>query len=115
VLANLGLLINLNECVNYVNLFESYVTPALLQKPKFVYLKFIYKMINKDNIKELKAMCQLNCALKLSREVYNQKTIDLLKRIHNREEGHINWAEIQRELIDQIGMENYLVCELRNQ
>ena len=66
-------------------------------------------MINKDIIKELKAMCQLNCPLKLSREVYNQRTSDLLKRIHNAEESNVNWAEIQRELIDQMGMENYLV------
>ena len=71
-------------------------------------------MTNKSNIKELKAMRKLNCALKFSREVYNQKTIDLLKRIHTTKEGHFNWAEIQRELIDRMGMENYLVCKLRN-
>ena len=68
-------------------------------------------MIGKNDIKELKAMRKLNIALKFSREVYNQKTIDLLKRIHTTEEGHINWAKIQREIIDQTGMENYQVCE----
>jgi bacterioferritin (cytochrome b1) len=104
---------NIPKCVNYANLFESYVIPALLQWTKFVYLKFICKMISNNNIKELKALRKLNFALKLSREVYNQRTIDLLTRIHTKKEGHINWAEIQRELIDQMGMENYLVCKLR--
>ena len=68
-------------------------------------------MISKNNIKELNAMRKLNYALKHSREVYNQKTIDLLKRIHTTEEGHVNWTKIQRELIDQTGLENYLVCQ----
>ena len=71
-------------------------------------------MTTKNTIKELKAMRKLNYALKLSREVYNQRTIDLLRRIHTTEEGYFNWAEIQRELIDQMGMENYMVCKLRN-
>jgi len=101
--------------VNYANLFESYVIPALSQEPKFVYLKFICRMISKNNIKELKAMRKLNYALKFSREVYDQKTIDLLKRIHTTKEGHINWAEIQRELVDQIGMENYLIKQTGSQ
>jgi bacterioferritin (cytochrome b1) len=62
-------------------------------------------MMSKNNIKELNAMRKFNYALKFSREVYNQRTIDLLKRIHTTEEGHFNWAEIQRELIDQNGKE----------
>jgi bacterioferritin len=68
-------------------------------------------MTNKNTIKELKAMRKLNSALRFSREVYNQRTINLLKRIHTTEEGHVNWAEIQRELIDQMGLENYLICQ----
>lgn len=68
-------------------------------------------MIRKSNIKELNAMRKLNYDLKHSREVYNQRTTELLKRIHTTEDGHFNWAEIQRELIDQMGMENYLVVQ----
>ena len=35
-------------------------------------------------------------------------TVDLLTMILKMEEGHIDWAEIQRAQIEQIGLENYL-------
>jgi bacterioferritin (cytochrome b1) len=56
-------------------------------------------------------MRKFNNTDKLTRDIYHQGTIDLLSRIHNSDEGHINWAEIQRALIDQMGMEDYLVSQ----
>lgn len=59
-------------------------------------------------------MSKNNDAVKHSHDVYDKGTIDLLNRIHNSDEGHINWAEIQRGLIDQMGMENYLFSQTEN-
>jgi|GEM_PF-2764933 len=46
---------------------------------------------------------------KLSREVEDQGTVDLLTKILKMEEGHVDWAEIQHVQIEQMGLENYLV------
>jgi bacterioferritin (cytochrome b1) len=66
-------------------------------------------MINNDNGDELDAVRSYNEAIKLARAVDDQGTIDLLTKILKMEEGHVDWAEIQRAQIKQMGMENYLV------
>jgi bacterioferritin len=71
--------------------------------------KTVSEMINNDNDDELDAVRAYNEAIKLSREVDDQGTVDLLTRILKMEEGHVDWAEIQRAQIEQMGMENYLV------
>jgi bacterioferritin len=40
--------------------------------------------------------------------VENQATADLLTKILQMEEGHVDWAERQRTQIEQLGLENYL-------
>ncbi len=44
----------------------------------------------------------------LARDVGDDGTWDLLTRILKDEEGHVNWAEEQRDQIEQMGLENYL-------
>ncbi|MGA3015214.1 MAG: bacterioferritin [Bacteroidales bacterium] len=71
--------------------------------------KTVAEMISNDNDDELGAVQSYNDAIKLAREVGDQGTVDLLTMILKMEEGHIDWAESQREQIKQMGMENYLV------
>ena len=71
--------------------------------------KTVSEMIRNDNGDELDAIHAYNDAIKLAREVDDQGTVDLLTKILKMEEGHVDWAEIQRAQIDQMGMENYLV------
>ena len=71
--------------------------------------KTVSEMINNDNDDELDAAHSYNEAIKLARSVDDQGTVDLLSKILKMEEGHVDWAEIQRAQIDQMGMENYLV------
>jgi bacterioferritin len=77
--------------------------------------KTVAEMIGNDNDDELDAVRTYNDAINLSHEVDDQGTVDLLTMILKMEEGHVEWAEIQREQIKQMGMENYLVnqTELR--
>jgi len=71
--------------------------------------KTVSEMISNDDDDELEAVRTYNEAIKLAREVDDQGTVDLLTKILKMEEGHVDWAEIQRAQIDQMGMENYLV------
>jgi bacterioferritin len=71
--------------------------------------KTVSEMISNDNNDELDAVRSYNDAIKLALEVDDQGTVDLLTRILKMEEGHVDWAEMQRAQIEQMGMENYLV------
>jgi bacterioferritin len=73
--------------------------------------KTVSEMIGNDNITELEVVRSYNDAIKLSLEVDDQGTVDLLTTILKMEEGHVDWAEIQRAQIEQMGIENYLVAQ----
>jgi len=73
--------------------------------------KTVSDMINNDKDDELGALRSYNEAIKLAREVDDQGTVDLLTKILKMEEGHVDWAEIQRAQIEQMGMENYLASQ----
>jgi bacterioferritin len=70
--------------------------------------KTVSEMISNDDKDELDAVSEYNSAIKLAREVDDQGTVDLLTKILKMEEGHVDWAEIQRAQIEQMGIENYL-------
>ena len=71
--------------------------------------KTVSEMISNDNGNELNAVIAYNNAIKLAREVDDQGTVELLTKILKMEEGHVDWAEIQRSQIEHMGLENYLV------
>jgi bacterioferritin len=74
--------------------------------------KTVTEMINNDDKDELDAVRSYNEAIKLAREVDDQGTVDLLTRILKIEEGHVDWADIQRAQIEQMGLEDYLVNQV---
>ena len=74
--------------------------------------KTVAEMISNDNNDELDAVNTYNKAISLARQVEDQVTVDLLTKILKMEEGHVDWAEIQRSQIEQMGLENYLVNQI---
>jgi bacterioferritin len=68
----------------------------------------VLEMVSNDQAAESAAVRAYNAAIGLAREVADQATADLLAQILKMEEGHVDWAEIQRAQIEQIGLENYL-------
>jgi len=76
--------------------------------------KTVLEMIKNDNGDELDAVQKYNAAIQLGREVNDQGSVDLLTKILKMEEGHVDWAEIQRAQIQQMGLENYLVTQTEN-
>jgi bacterioferritin len=71
--------------------------------------KTVSEMISNDNNDELDAVRVYNETIILAREVNDEGTVELLTKILKMEEGHVDWAEMQRAQIEQMGMENYLV------
>ena len=71
--------------------------------------KNVAEMINNDVDDEFEAVRTYNEAIKLAREVEDEGSVDLLTKILKMEEGHVDWGEIQRAQVEQMGMENYLV------
>jgi bacterioferritin len=74
--------------------------------------KTVTEMINNDDKDELDAVRSYNEAIKLARAVDDQGTVDLLTKILKMEEGHVDWADIQRAQIEQMGIEDYLVNQV---
>lgn len=68
----------------------------------------VLEMISNDQEAELGAVRAYNAAIALAHEVNDQASVDLLIRILKMEEGHEDWAEIQRDQIEQMGLQNYL-------
>ena len=73
--------------------------------------KTVSEMINYDYDNELKVVSDYNEATKLAHEVDDQGSVDLLIKMLKMEEGHVDWAEIQRGQIEQMGIENYLASQ----
>ncbi len=70
--------------------------------------KSVLEMVGNDQDAELAAVRAYNAAIRLAHEVEDQATVDLLTKILKMEEGHVDWAEQQREQIQQMGLQNYL-------
>ncbi len=76
--------------------------------------KTVPEMINNDDKDELEAVQAYNKAINLAREVNDEGSVDLLRKILKMEEGHVDWAEIQNAQIEQMGIQNYLVNQDEN-
>jgi bacterioferritin len=70
--------------------------------------KTVRDMVTNDQSAEESAVLSYNAAIALAREAADHSTADLLVKILKMEEGHVDWAEIQRAQIEHMGLENYL-------
>ena len=86
-------------------------TPTVSKLNNIKIGKTVSEMISNDDKDELDAVRDYNDAIKLAHEVGDEGTVDLLTKILKMEEGHVDWAEIQRAQIEQMGMENYLASQ----
>lgn len=65
-----------------------------------------------DHALELEAVARLNKAIALAVDVHDNATRELLEKILVSEEEHIDWLEAQRDLIKQVGEQNYLAQQI---
>lgn len=68
----------------------------------------VLDMVTNDQEAEVGAVNAYNNAITLAHEASDQASADLLLSILKMEEDHVDWAEIQRSQIEQMGLENYL-------
>lgn len=72
----------------------------------------VEQQLKNDWNAEFTAIKLYNEANKLAIELLDNGTHDLLLSIISQEEEHIDWIEKQTELIDQIGIQNYLADQV---
>lgn len=70
--------------------------------------KTVLEMVSNDQDAEIKGLLAYNSAINLAHEVADEGSVDLLTKILKMEEGHVDWAEMQRAQIEQMGTQNYL-------
>jgi bacterioferritin len=70
--------------------------------------KTVADMVAYDLDAEDGAVKAYNSAIALAHEVADQATVDLLISILKDEEAHVDWNEVQRDQIEQMGVQNYL-------
>jgi bacterioferritin len=70
--------------------------------------KDVPTIIGTDQEDEMGAIKSYNAGIRLAREVEDQGTAELLIKILKMEEGHVDWAEAQRDQIAQMGLGHYL-------
>ncbi len=70
--------------------------------------KDVPQMVANDEEAELNAVRAYNAAIRVAREAEDQATADLLTKILKMEEEHVDWAEVQRAQIGQMGLQVYL-------
>jgi bacterioferritin len=70
--------------------------------------KTVADMVRFDLDSEDGAVKAYNSAITLAHEVADQATVDLLISILKDEETHVDWNEVQRDQIEQMGVQNYL-------
>ena len=70
--------------------------------------KDVPQMVAYDEEAELGAVRAYNSAIRVAREAEDQATADLLTKILKMEEDHVDWAEVQRAQIEQMGLQVYL-------
>jgi bacterioferritin len=83
-------------------------TPVVTKLNPMKIGKSVLEIVSNDQEAEGAAIRAYNSAIALAREVADQATVDLLTKILKMEEGHIDWGEMQRAQIEQMGLENYL-------
>jgi bacterioferritin len=70
--------------------------------------KSVLDIVKNDQEAEIAGLLAYNSAVNLAHEVADEGSVELLTKILKMEEGHVDWAEIQRTQIAQMGLENYL-------
>jgi bacterioferritin len=70
--------------------------------------KTVQEIVSNDQDAELDAIRAYNMGIALAGEAADQSTADMLTGILKMEEAHLDWNEIQRVQIEQMGLQNYL-------
>ncbi len=71
------------------------------------------EQIDLDLAVEYAAVDRLRKAIAACRDEGDETTAEMLEHILVSEEGHVDWLETQKNLIDQVGLQNYLAEQMK--
>jgi bacterioferritin len=71
------------------------------------------EILKSDLALELDALPRLNQGIELCREVGDNNSRHLLEEILEDEEEHVDWLEAQLTLVEQVGIQNYLAQQIK--
>ena len=75
----------------------------------------VHEQLRLDHALELDAVKRLNPGIETCRELDDNNSRHLLEEILEDEEEHIDWIEAQLSLIEQVGLQNYLAQQIREE
>jgi bacterioferritin len=75
----------------------------------------VHEMLRVDLALEMDALPRLNRGIEICREVGDNNTRQLLEEILHDEEEHVDWIEAQLDQIEQVGIQNYLAQQIKDE
>lgn len=82
--------------------------PNVQRLSKIMVGQKVVEILKNDLALEMAAVPMLNRGMEMCRGIGDNGSEDLLRRILNAEEDHVDWLEAQLALVDQVGEQNYL-------
>ena len=73
----------------------------------------VQEIFKSDYALEIEALPRLNEGIETCRKVGDNNSRHLLEEILEEEEEHVDWLEAQMSLIDQVGIQNYLAQQIK--
>ena len=74
--------------------------------------KTVKQQLENDLALELEAIPRLNSDIALAQDVQDTGSRELFEHILVDEERHVDWLEAQLEMIEQVGIQNYLAQQM---
>lgn len=75
----------------------------------------VKKQFENDHVAEQGAIKAYNDAIKLAQDLGDNGTREMLESILKDEEAHIDWLEAQLDQINQMGIQNYLAIQTKEE
>jgi bacterioferritin len=111
--------ISINEMGHAEELIERMLflegTPSLSELPKLNIGKDVKQQLENDLALEHGAVAGYNEAIATCRKAGDNGTADFLKGILADQEGHVDFFEEQLGLVEQLGLQNYLAQQLKEE
>jgi bacterioferritin len=86
-------------------------SPTVSKLHKIKIGKSVEQIVSVDEDAELDAVKAYNASIAAAADAGDNSTADMLTKILADEERHVEWGETQRELIRQMGLQNYLATQ----
>jgi bacterioferritin len=86
-------------------------SPTVSKLHKIKIGRTVEEIVSVDEDAEIDAVKAYNESIASAADAGDNATAEMLKKILLDEERHVDWGETQRELIKQMGLENYLATQ----